>query len=106
MRCTDWRSGCCWSGKLLNLSNLTPDDEEYWTDKDNWQFLVKETAEVHTCTGIEEADIAKFQFSKFVRNTYNDGETEFGTIRAMSGIDTEFHDHGGTYTEDDVDYER
>ena len=61
------------------------------TVKENWQFIVKETDQVHTGDGIQEADIAKLQFRQFVRVKYNDGASEFETIRARSGPMVNLH---------------
>ena len=76
IRCSS--NGCSWTGKLSNDSETVPQDKEFWINSENWSFLPKNNALLHTCQGFSKNEICQSQLRNFTKKKW---KREFRTWR-------------------------
>ena len=105
LRCKNVRSGCGWTGKVLNISGCLPTSDEYFQNS-NWRMLPNYNSQEHTCQGSSISEISTLQMMNFVKQKINDGVTNLESINQLAGIKRKFGDFGAQVLGDVDRYQR
>ena len=93
IRCSHHRTGCQWTGRVLNKSGISADLPEFWLNQENWAMLPKFNAHIHTCAGISKEEICDLQLRNFTKEKLDDGHLSFKSILSVSGLPNKLHDN-------------
>ena len=84
IRCSHHRTGCQWTGRVLNKSGISADLPEFWLNQENWAMLPKFNAHIHTYAGISKEEICDLQLRNFTKEKLDDGHLSFKSIPVSS----------------------
>ena len=105
IRCKNRKSGCGWTGKIVNLSGCPVTSDEYF-EKSNWIMAPNSSSQEHTCQGSSVSEVTTLQMMNFVKKKVDERITSLKSINELSGIKRKYGDYGAQLLGDVDRYQR